>query len=80
MREPVRAKAEPATARLSPRLSTAELADELGHKPETLRGWRWRGIGPPSYKIGGKTVYDRIDVDAWIAAQKARTLVGDPAA
>jgi DNA-binding transcriptional MerR regulator len=57
-------------------IHTKDLAAELGVAEETLRGWRWRGIGPVSYKVGNFTVYDRADVEAWLEAQKQRTGVG----
>lgn len=57
-------------------IHTKDLSAELGVAEETLRGWRWRGIGPVSFKIGNRTVYDRADVEAWLEAQKASTGVG----
>lgn len=51
-------------------LTAGELADLL-HKPAgTLRNWRGQGYGPPSFKAGGTVLYDRAEVEAWIAGQK----------
>jgi hypothetical protein len=58
--------------------STAELSEEIGVEPETLKGWRWRGVGPAFHKFGHKVRYARRDVDAWIAANRQPT--GDEAA
>jgi predicted DNA-binding transcriptional regulator AlpA len=38
---------------------------------ETLRYWRARGAGPPSFKIGKNVVYRASDVEAWIDEQRA---------
>lgn len=46
----------------------------------TLRYWRMSGIGPASWKIGRKVVYDRAELDRWMAEQKAATLRGGQAA
>lgn len=37
----------------------------------TLRHWRVTGSGPKSYKVGGRVLYDFIDVDAWLDERKA---------
>lgn len=58
-------------------LTTAEVSALLGVPPETLRYWRHLNKGPQSYRIGDKrVVYDRADLDDWLAAQKAATLRG----
>ncbi|MGH3623704.1 MAG: helix-turn-helix transcriptional regulator [Sciscionella sp.] len=43
-----------------------------------MRYWRWRnrGEGPRSYKLGRAVVYDRADVEAWLAEQKNRSSAG----
>jgi excisionase family DNA binding protein len=51
-------------------MTTQEVAELLRRPVETLRYWRWRGEGPPSFKIGRKVLYDRKDVEAWIAAAR----------
>ncbi|MCZ4536236.1 helix-turn-helix domain-containing protein [Gordonia terrae] len=58
-------------ARAARRMSVAETAEYLGIAKQTLYGLRHRGQGPVGYRIGGRAFYDRADVDAWIAAQKA---------
>jgi predicted DNA-binding transcriptional regulator AlpA len=46
-------------------LTLQETAELLGKKPELLRTWRHRGIGPRSSKIGRTVVYLRGDVEEW---------------
>ncbi|CAN5232675.1 hypothetical protein BH20ACT5_BH20ACT5_14080 [soil metagenome] len=58
-------------------LTTVEVAEILRRPAETLRYWRWRGEGPPSFKIGRTVVYHRQDVLRWVDAQKAATFSGD---
>lgn len=52
-------------------LLTAEVAELTRTPAETLRYWRGLGKGPASFKLGRKVVYDRAEVEAWIAAQRA---------
>jgi excisionase family DNA binding protein len=57
-------------------MTTDEVA-ELTRIPEaTLRYYRYLGTGPRSYKLGRKVLYDRADVEKWIAEQKAATSSG----
>lgn len=58
-------------------LTTSEVSELIRRPPETLRYWRWRGEGPPSFKLGRTVLYDRVDVLRWIDAQKAATCSGD---
>lgn len=51
---------------------TEEQLAELFHKRVgTLRNWRGRGDGPPSFKAGGTVLYDLDEVRAWVEAQKS---------
>jgi DNA-binding transcriptional MerR regulator len=59
------------------RLGTKDAAQYLGGVSEdTLRYWRYAGIGPGSYRLGRRCYYDVADLDAWIAQQKATTQRG----
>jgi excisionase family DNA binding protein len=51
-------------------MTTAEVAELLRRPAETLRYWRWRGEGPPSFRIGRKVLYARTDVEAFIAQHR----------
>lgn len=58
------------------RMNTKDAAAYLGVAEQTLKNQRGRGIGPRSYRIMRAVVYDRADLDLYIAQQKAATLVG----
>jgi excisionase family DNA binding protein len=69
---------EPTTAR--PREGTdgerllrpAEVAEMLGVPRSTLYAWRYRGDGPPAYRIGKHLRYRRDAVLEWIEEQPDR--------
>ena len=48
-------------------LTTAEVAHLLRTSPESVRYWRHIGRGPKSFRVGRKVLYDRADVEAFIA-------------
>jgi DNA-binding transcriptional MerR regulator len=50
-------------------LTTREVAEIIRLAPETLRYWRWKGIGPKSFRLGSRVVYREKDVLAWIDDQ-----------
>lgn len=52
-------------------LTMAEVQAMTGTPMDTLRYWRHKGEGPKSFRLGRRVVYDRADVEAWIAAQRA---------
>lgn len=51
----------------------------LGIAEGTLRYWRSAGQGPPSFAIGRRVMYDRAELERWVAEQKAATLRGGQA-
>ena len=51
-------------------------ADYLGRPVKTLQCWRHEGRGPRSAMVGGRVVYDRADLDAWIEAEFTRSARG----
>lgn len=55
------------------RLTTAETANYLGVRADTVAYWRMRGNGPPFLRIGGRINYRIDDLDAWIAANSERS-------
>jgi hypothetical protein len=61
------------------RMPTADAAKYAGLAESTLRYYRHAGIGPVSYRIGSKVYYDRVDLDAWLAEQKAASVRGGDA-
>ena len=62
-----------------PRLLTPEEAgcylggDDKPIKPNTLRRWRWKGVGPAYHKIQGVIRYTPEDLDAEIEASRRRS-------
>jgi DNA-binding transcriptional MerR regulator len=65
-----------ATAPPRPRLSTADTSKYTGIAESTLRYYRHIGTGPASYTISSRVFYDIADIDAWVAAEKAKSLRG----
>jgi len=57
-------------------LFLAEAAIYLNTAESNLRWYRTMGKGPASYVVGRRVVYDIVDLDAWLAEQKAKTLRG----
>jgi len=51
-------------------MTTQEVAELLRRSTETMRYWRWQGIGPPSFKIGRRVMYRRAEVERWLAEQE----------
>ncbi len=51
-------------------LSSSEVADLLGLKPQTLRKWRLQGDGPRYIRLGhgkrGRVVYRLSDLRVWL--------------
>jgi predicted DNA-binding transcriptional regulator AlpA len=59
-------------------LRTAEVSDQTGIPVATLRWWRHRGEGPPSFKLGKKTVvYSADSLAVWITTQKSSSTRGE---
>jgi predicted DNA-binding transcriptional regulator AlpA len=60
-------------------LGIPEAAARLGRSPDTLRYWRRRNEGPPSFKIGRRVVFYEHELDAWVEAQRLASLPHDAA-
>ncbi len=56
------------TETTSPYFTTREAAGYLRLQPSTLERWRSVGGGPPYQKFGGRVVYLRDDLDAFVNA------------
>ncbi len=61
---------------MSGTLSLADAAKYVHTTESNLRWYRYTGEGPASYVIGRRVVYDVVDLDAWLAEQKRKTLRG----
>lgn len=53
-------------------MTTSEVSALVRRSPETLRYWRHRNEGPPSFRLGRRVMYRRGDVSAWIEAARRR--------
>ncbi|MET7643012.1 helix-turn-helix domain-containing protein [Streptomyces sp. NPDC005426] len=51
-------------------LTTKELAVYLRKPVATVRGWRYRKVGPVGFRLGRDVVYRRSAVDVWLAEQE----------
>ena len=50
-------------------LTTAQVAQLLGLRPDTIKLWRYRGTGPAFYRFGeGRVRYRLSDVEGYLAA------------
>lgn len=47
-------------------LSTKQLAAFLGVPVKTIYQWRYRGVGPPAYRVGRHLRFRWKDVGAWL--------------
>ena len=52
-------------------LTINDLCELLSVTPKTVASWRYRGVGPASFKAGKHVRYKRSDVEAWI--EESRT-------
>lgn len=50
-------------------MTNKDVERDYGFPLNTLRYWRTTGRGPKAAKIGGRVMYRRTDVEAWIDAQ-----------
>jgi excisionase family DNA binding protein len=50
-------------------LTPEELSDRWKIPRSTLYGWRYRGVGPRSVRIGRHIRYRAADVDEWLESQ-----------
>jgi predicted DNA-binding transcriptional regulator AlpA len=55
-------------------ISPREVEEKTGIAKGTLLQWRHRGIGPPSFKLGGLVRYDETEVDRWIEDSRNHSL------
>lgn len=61
-------------------LSPAEASERLNNSEYTLGAWRADGYGPPWLRLRGNAVrYDEKDLEAWIDAQKVRSIAEERA-
>lgn len=52
-------------------LTLREVAAMLGVSEPTVYGWRYKGEGPPGYRLnGGRVRFRESDVAAWVEEQR----------
>ena len=51
-------------------MTTKEVARYLSVSTSWLEQLRCRGEGPPYYKLGGKVLYEKSEVDAWFESHR----------
>lgn len=54
-------------------LDSRELQQITGTKASTWRYWASKGVGPPSFHLGKRRVWERDGVEQWLADQKNAT-------
>ncbi|MEU4708045.1 helix-turn-helix domain-containing protein [Nocardia salmonicida] len=59
------------------RLTADQAADYYGVTRRTLDNLRREGGGPVYYRLFGRIVYDRADLDAYVAQRKAATVTSE---
>ncbi len=57
---------------MSDYFSPEELAEHLGIPLSTVYMWRYRGEGPPGFRVGRHTRFRKTDVAAWVQKQMDR--------
>lgn len=54
-------------------IPAADVAAQLRRSVDSLARWRREHVGPPYLVIRGRIMYRRVDVDAWLDAQRHPT-------
>jgi predicted DNA-binding transcriptional regulator AlpA len=57
-------------------LRLQEIADHTGIPLATLRWYRHRGLGPPTFRLGRRVVGYADEVDVWVAEQHRKGVTG----
>jgi DNA helicase HerA-like ATPase len=65
-----RSKEAPETQRM---LIAEDAAAYLGLATQTLAKLRWSGDSPPYFKVGRRVLYERDELDAWLATRRRRS-------
>ena len=61
-------------------LNIEEVAARLNVAVDTLRTWRRRHQGPPSFLIVGSLRYDEDELNSWIRSERAESIAGEAVA
>jgi excisionase family DNA binding protein len=52
-----------------PLMTVEEVAEWLRCKPDTIYKWRYIGAGPKGFRVRGRVLFRRSDVEEWIELQ-----------
>ena len=58
---------------MSSNLDSREAAEFLKTTREVLANWRWKGEGPPFFKLKRKVLYSREDLEVWLNKHRVLT-------
>lgn len=50
----------------TPWLDSHQVAKYLGVSIDTVRAWRYRGVGPVGHRVGRHVRYHRDEIDRWV--------------
>jgi excisionase family DNA binding protein len=65
----------------TPWMTTDEVAEYVKVPTDTVRSWRYRGVGPAGHRTGRHVRYHRDDVDEWMRSDaQIRRTGGAPSA
>jgi hypothetical protein len=64
---------EPDSPNVKRMLIAEDAAAYLGLAPQTLAKLRWSGDSPPYFKVGRRVLYEREELDSWLAVRKRRS-------
>jgi hypothetical protein len=59
-------------------ITSAQFADQLGLKLQTIKKWRVLGIGPEYVRLNGVVYYEGDKVQAWLAANRHQSTAEYP--
>lgn len=65
------------TAKTDELITARQYAEEMGVTLRHVYQMRYLGFGPVSFKRGGRIVFRRSDIDAYLERQRVRTLRGE---
>jgi hypothetical protein len=54
------------------KLTTEDVAEQLGVSHETVKGWRAREQGPNYYRIGGRIFYRQKAIDLYLSESEVK--------
>jgi len=59
-------------------LTRKEAAELLRRRPQTLRVWAMRGVGPPYIRVNGLALYPEAALRGWLEERRVKPDAGAP--